>query len=58
MKKMKNSYRKSGVNISLANKFVKHISVISKKVVQKRKIHFKKKISVVLDLYLILVIIK
>ena len=31
MKKMKNSYRKSGVNISLANKFVKHISVISKK---------------------------
>ncbi len=42
MKKMKNSYRKSGVNISLANKFVKHISVISKKVVQKRENSFQK----------------
>ena len=35
MKKMKNSYRKSGVNISLANKFVNHISRISKKGVKK-----------------------
>ena len=42
MKKMKNSYRKSGVNISLANKFVKHISVISKKVGQKRGNSFQK----------------
>ena len=42
MKKMKNSYKKSGVNISLANKFVKHISVLSKKVVQKRKNSFQK----------------
>ena len=42
MKKMKNSYKKSGVNISLANKFVKHISVLSKKVVQKRKNPFQK----------------
>ena len=42
MKKMKNSYRKSGVNISLANKFVKHISLISKKVVQKRGNSFQK----------------
>ena len=42
MKKMKNSYRKSGVNISLANKFVKHISLISKKVVQKRENSFQK----------------
>ena len=33
----KNSYRKSGVNISLANKFVKHIAKISKKNVQRKK---------------------
>ena len=31
MKKIQNSYKKSGVNISLANKLVKHISSISKK---------------------------
>ena len=31
MKKYKNSYKKSGVNISLANKLVSHISKISKK---------------------------
>ena len=31
MKKFKNSYKKSGVNISLANKLVKHISKLSKK---------------------------
>ena len=31
MKKTKNSYKKSGVNISLANKLVNHISNISKK---------------------------
>ena len=36
MKKIQNSYKKSGVNISLANKFVKHISKISKKNVKKR----------------------
>ena len=36
MKKIKNTYKKSGVNISLANKFVKHISEISKKNVKKR----------------------
>ncbi len=35
MKKNKNSYKKSGVNISLANKLVKHISKISNKNVQK-----------------------
>ena len=35
MKKIKNSYQKSGVNISLANKLVKHISGISKKGVKK-----------------------
>ena len=35
MKKIKNSYKKSGVNISLANKLVKHISRVSKKNVQK-----------------------
>ena len=31
MKKIENSYKKSGVNISLANKLVKHISNLSKK---------------------------
>ena len=31
MKKMQNSYKKSGVNISLANKLVKYISFLSKK---------------------------
>ena len=36
MKKIQNSYKKSGVNISLANKLVKHISKISKKNVKKR----------------------
>ena len=35
MKKNENSYKKSGVNISLANKLVKHISNISKKDVKK-----------------------
>ena len=38
MKKIQNSYEKSGVNISLANKLVKHISKISKKNVKKRVI--------------------
>ena len=42
MKKIKNSYKKSGVNISLANKFVKHISEISKKNVKKRNNPFEK----------------
>ncbi len=35
MKKIENSYKKSGVNISLANKLVKHISSISRKDDQK-----------------------
>ena len=42
MKKNENSYKKSGVNISLANKLVKHISKISKKGVKKRKVNNKK----------------
>ena len=42
MKKIENSYKKSGVNISLANKFVKHISTLSKKVVKKRHSSFEK----------------
>ncbi len=37
MKKYKNSYKKSGVNISLANKLVNYISQISKKNVKKAK---------------------
>ena len=36
MKKNGNSYKKRGVNISLANKLVKHISFLSKKNVKKR----------------------
>ena len=35
MKKIQNSYKKSGVNISTANKFVDHIAKISKKNVKK-----------------------
>ena len=35
MKKIQNSYKKSGVNISAANKFVDHIAKISKKNVKK-----------------------
>ena len=31
MKKNVNNYKKSGVNISLANKLVKYISLVSKK---------------------------
>ena len=38
MKTFENSYKKSGVNISLANKLVKHISNISKKDVKKTKV--------------------
>ncbi len=37
MKKIENSYKKSGVNITLANKLVNHISKVSKKGVKKRK---------------------
>ncbi len=37
MKKMQNNYKKSGVNISLANKLVQHISKLSKKGVKKKK---------------------
>ena len=37
MKKKNNSYKKSGVDISLANKLVKHISSVSKKDVKKTK---------------------
>ena len=35
MKKIQNSYKKSGVNITKANKFVSHIAKISKENVQK-----------------------
>ena len=35
MKKIQNSYKKSGVNISIASKFVDHISKITKKNVKK-----------------------
>jgi phosphoribosylaminoimidazole synthetase len=42
MKKIKNSYKKSGVNISLANKLVKHISILTIKDVKKTKNPFEK----------------
>ena len=42
MKKIKNSYKKSGVDISLADKFVKHISRLSIKGVKKAKNSFDK----------------
>ena len=44
MKKSKNSYKKSGVNITLANKLVKHISKLSKKDVKKAGANSKKEI--------------
>jgi len=42
MKKSDNSYKKSGVNISLANRLVKHISKLSKKNVKKTKLSSKR----------------
>ena len=44
MKKIKNSYKKSGVNILLANKLVKHITKISKKDVKNARGNSKKDI--------------
>ena len=44
MKKIKNSYKKSGVDISLANKLVNHISSLSKKDVKKTKNSFDKEV--------------
>ena len=44
MKKNENSYKKSGVNILLANKLVKHISNISRKDVKKTRGNSKKDI--------------
>ena len=41
MKKTQNSYKKSGVNISIANKFVNHIAKVSKKNVKKTDKSFK-----------------
>ena len=42
MKKIVNNYKKSGVNISLANSLVKYISNISNKIVKKRESSFNK----------------
>ncbi len=42
MKKIQNSYKKSGVNISIASKFVKHIAKLSDKNVKKRDKSFSK----------------
>ena len=44
MKKIKNSYKKSGVDISLANKLIKHISSVSKKKEKKTKNSFNKEV--------------
>ena len=44
MKKLKNSYKKSGVDILLANKLVKHISNLSNKDVKKTKNSFNKEV--------------
>ena len=43
MKKNENSYKKSGVNIALANKLVNHISNISKKRCQKNEGYISKR---------------
>ena len=42
MKKIQNSYKKSGVNISVANKFVKHIAKLTRKNVKKTNNSFNK----------------
>ncbi len=42
MQKTKNTYKKSGVNISLADRFVEHIAKISKKNVQKKSKYLNK----------------
>ena len=42
MKKIQNSYKKSGVNVSVANKFVNHIAKLSKKNVKKTANSFDK----------------
>ena len=44
MKKIKNSYKKSGVDISLASKLIKHISSLSKKDDKKTKNSFNKEV--------------
>ena len=44
MKRNDNSYKKSGVNISLANKLVEHISKISKKSDKKAKVNSNKEV--------------
>jgi phosphoribosylformylglycinamidine cyclo-ligase len=44
MKKIKNSYKKSGVDIALANRLVKHISSVSKKKAKKTKNSFDKEV--------------
>ena len=58
MKKIPNSYKKSGVNISKANKFVDHIARISKKMSKKRNTILKPITLVVLDQFSTLVILK
>ena len=45
MKKNENSYKKSGVNISIANKLVDHIAKISKKTVKKKNSYKKEVIG-------------
>ena len=42
MQKTKNTYKKSGVNINLADRFVEHIAKISKKNVQKKRKYINK----------------
>jgi len=42
MQKTKNTYKKSGVNINLANRFVKYIAKISKKNVKKKNKYLNK----------------
>jgi phosphoribosylformylglycinamidine cyclo-ligase len=42
MQKTKNTYKKSGVNIKLADRFVEHIAKISKKNVQKKNKYYNK----------------
>ena len=52
LKKTYNSYEKSGVNISAANSFVKHISKLTKKMTKKGKLKLDSIILVDLAHYL------
>ena len=52
MKKTKNSYKKSGVNIETADKFTKYIARYSKQAFKRKKKFLAARILEALDLYI------